>query len=412
MYDNLSEQSLKLILPGQIETYVQRSGWIYRTEFPNRCKIYDLPGAPVSQVVVPLHTDYVDYAELVNNAIRIIASAIQRPAEDVLYEISSAAMDLVSCGVDGPQTKHHVIPLQDGVNLLAAALSTIKAAVHDLVAPTRFHPRMGRREASLFLSYCRLGQTAMGSYITNIYCPVDIDAQLAATLTGTLFDELDLPSRNFARRVTTRMMSSIDVAVQAIQADQINDLIPLIGYEDATHIISSNFFDALGTMAQSDREAQIEIKVDWSPTLPPQPGTPSRIILQPEYFPYFREIASRLRPRKIAQTEQITGRVSTLSGEPGEENLMSGEIIIDGETLENEVVKVRVQLTERDYEIACDAHKLVQLVSVTGVLHRRDRIHDLLDYYGFYVKATRGSALEAMKRKVSKEETGTNEMIA
>ena len=412
MYDNLPEPSLKRILPDQIEKHIQRLGWVYKAEFSGRYKIYDLPDVPTSQVIVPLHQDYADYAELVGRAIQVIAEATRRPTDDVLYELTSAAMDLISYTVDGPQTLYHAIPLEDGVNLYTAALSAIKAAVHDLLAPTRYHPRMTRKEATLLLSHCRMGQTQKGSYISNIYCPVDIDAQLRTSQTGTLFDEADLPAKNFARRVTARMMTSINHAVQAIEADQISELIPLPEHEYSSQLISSNFFEALGMMEQSDKQAEVEIKVDWSPALLPEPGTPSKIVLQPEYFPYFRELASRLRPRKTPQTEQITGRVASLSGEPGEEILMSGEIIIDGETSDGEIVKVRVYLDERNYEIACDAHKLAQLVSITGVLHRRARVHELYDAYGFYVKAPRGSAFEAMRRKVSRERVNTVEKSA
>ena len=64
-------------------------------------------------------------------------------------------------------------------------------------------------------------------------------------------------------------------------------------------------------------------------------------------------------------------------------------MLIEGHTSEDEKVVVRVSLSDRDYERACDAHKQAREVVVAGVLSTGDRIDDIFDYVLFNVTDNR-----------------------
>jgi hypothetical protein len=103
-----------------------------------------------------------------------------------------------------------------------------------------------------------------------------------------------------------------------------------------------------------------------------------------EVFPMIEEFARSPRPSEQPRRDRFVGRVDSLQGQPNQEGHMSGRITLiflyDDETL-----RAQIDLTERDYSLACDAHRDARYVSLMGLAHRGARNHTIQDYSEFTV---------------------------
>ena len=385
MNSNSIQNLINRISPEQLQRYLNSVGWRRVDTLPGRCSIYHFPDDDTSEVVVPLNVAFRDYNRRILEAVKDLAERRSTSNDVILREILTPLLDRISYQVTGFATRNHQIGLSEGVSVYQSAMETFKAAAHDQVFSKRFHPRLARKEAIRYIQACRLGVPEEGSFVTNIFCPADLEALDAQNAESVLFsDPVSSLDRNFARLVTARTLHSMYRAVQAVERNQIDILVPLEN-EEQEDVISSNYFEALSKIKVEDTSADIVVSVDWTPLIPAPEGVPMRIVLKPEYSAFFHEIALRLRPSSAPRTEQIKGRVTVLSGEPGDLDLMQGEVIIEGETSEGTLVKVRVELTEDHYQLACDAHKFAQKVHIAGTLKHGDRLQHLTTYFGFYV---------------------------
>jgi hypothetical protein len=76
--------------------------------------------------------------------------------------------------------------------------------------------------------------------------------------------------------------------------------------------------------------------------------------------------------------------VISLYGEQYENELMQGEVYV--RFLENEqLADARLPLAPKDYEQACDAHKLGKYIHVNGLLARQKRRYVVTEYRSFEV---------------------------
>lgn len=81
---------------------------------------------------------------------------------------------------------------------------------------------------------------------------------------------------------------------------------------------------------------------------------------------------------------QFVGHVEALLGEPGDDGAMRGEIVLAAQ-VEDEIVKMRVELDHADYTKAWHAHFHHEYVSVRGILRRGAQSHRQEDAADFSV---------------------------
>ena len=376
MYYNLAEEEFARVRPDQVQRYLESMGWTNVGVVPGKFFVYGLPANRSAEVAVPMSTTFHDYTRRVAEVVHDVAEFQARSMQSVLDGILFLLMDHLMFHLEGPAVSGHRIGLEEGVNVYQGALSVLNAAAHDQIEPKPFHPRLGRVEAERYVRACQMGAATPGSYIANVFCPADLAAieQPAPSL-----PDLD---RNFARAVTARTLRSIARSVQAIRKD---DLDSLVHPRDEAETTSSNFFEALSSIKLNNPQTEMTISVEWTPKITPPADVPHSLVLHAEDFAIFGTVADRLRPAKLPKTEQITGRIAVLSGKKGDASSMQGEVIIEGETADKQIVRVRVDLDDKDYERACDAHKQNRQVRIAGELQFGKRLHQLNKYFGFSV---------------------------
>ncbi|HSN96983.1 MAG TPA: hypothetical protein VLS89_01755, partial [Candidatus Nanopelagicales bacterium] len=235
-----------------------------------------------------------------------------------------------------------------------------------------FHPRMTLREAEAFVSRCRLGQTEHGSFVATVECDLDVGDTALPLFEG---------EEPFGRKATTLLIRSMARVVEAIRTD---DLQALTEPRPGEVVVSANLCEAILEMMPKPEDVSLRITPSWSPVLPAPRDVPAMVRVERQYGPVIVQVARALRPTKGPAPDLFIGKVDALQGQPGPDGRMQGEVVL-GAQVEDEILKIRLDLGPEDYAGACDAHRDGQYVSVHGVLHRGARMHRLEEASGFRV---------------------------
>jgi hypothetical protein len=364
----LPEDLLQAVSPLEMRSYALATGW-RRREASGRFAVFDDPCGGLDQVLVPLDPGAPGYELRVAEAVQVLAEKEGRPAIAVLHDLLLVDADIVRFRITSPDTATGVLPLEQGIHLLAGAKQALLSSACSVITPQRHHPRLARAEAEQLLSACRLGQTERGSFTVAISCP------LHAVESG---DEATTP---FARQATLVLMGSAERIVGAIENDAVDSLYQESGPQP---VLSSNFCEALLLMQPQQERASLSLSCSWARGLQnSQPSVaPRSVTFRPEHFPLIEQIYQRLQPAEEPMPDLFVGYVATLNGAMGEDGRMQGEV-----TLlilrEESPLRVRADLGPDDYATAAQAHMAGEVVAVRGALHRGRRVHRLTGIESF-----------------------------
>jgi len=247
-----------------------------------------------------------------------------------------------------------------------------------VIRPEALHPLRATKQVEDFLKDCRFGQTERGSFVATILAPVPPEVQPPpAGLDRSRF-ELQEP---FPRQVTTRLMSSLGLVSQAIQAGKPGQLPNAV-----TRGISANLCDALVLMRPPGDESCLDLHMSWARSRPHPPAdVPQSVSFPQEHFPAIEEVGRQLRTRATVGPERSRGKV--LSVKKALRPLLpeiAGWMVIAAE-VGGAPARVKVVLRAHDFASACDALRNDWWVEVTGTIRHdvKAREYVLSDASGF-----------------------------
>ena len=189
-------------------------------------------------------------------------------------------------------------------------------------------------------------------------------------------DQALLPGNEpFTRHAVATLMRSLSRMVVAIEADAIPEVFQARPQEP---VISANLCEALLQMQPQDENSQLDVKVSWATTLPPQAAIPSMVRIRHEYFPIIEDVAKKLRPEQAPAAALFFGYIVDLGGEPGEDGRMQGEATLSV-MYEEQIQFVRVDLSPNDWQVAHAALGAHGIVRIKGIFHRGNRVHRITD---------------------------------
>lgn len=400
MASNLvSDGLIDKLQPATVEHYAEVTGWQRVDGVPNNIALFhkasNTPGGRTLEILIPRNRSFADFDERLAEAVETL-SLVERLTPVEMLNNVIAPSDAMRFRIASPETVSGLIPLTEGVDFYRGIKRTFSAAACDLFDPQSYHARLYRSESEEYLAGCRLGQTQVGSYIATVMCPINPPLRGLGVNTSSLFPEIS--ETEFYRAVTTRVMESLE-AIQ-VKLDR-GDTQLLIRPEEKEVKISGNFFEALTLMRPEPKASDLEVSISWSHKVGFTPDVPTTITILESYFPELEVVAASLRPDYQPEERQLVGKVLALYGDQNEENLMEGEIILrffDEEKLND----VRVQLEPKDYELACDAHKLGKYVEIIGRLERRGRLYEMFKYQIFAVLPDYTSGTKVNKEYMKK----------
>ena len=358
-----------------VKDYLLATGWERAPGKRPDVGIFRRPGSEEAEVLLPLRSDFPDAAEGMASAVEELARFEQRPAAQVLRDLARPRADLLRFGAEGRETADGGIGLDDGVALLSGSKKALLAAACSVKRPQRFHPRMSLREADAFVRACRLGQTEQGSFVVTLECQLDAEG------TETLPRFEGEGREPFGRKVTALLLRSVARVVDAIRGDNLGALTDPAPGEP---IVSANLCEAILEMMPGAEDAALRIGSSWSPVMPAPRGVPGSVRVERQYLPAIEQVTRALRPSAHPTPDLFVGKVDALQGEPGPDGRMQGEVVLLA-PVEEEMLKMRLDLGPEDYAAACDAHKDGLYVSVRGILRQGARVHRLEEVTAFRV---------------------------
>ena len=339
-----------------------------------------------AEILVPEDRTFLDYADRMAEAVRRLAESITRPPREVLSELIMPAGDLLRFRVNNPSTAVGFLAFPEAMELLQSCKQSLMAAACTVLKPQKYFARLWTAETDEFMDSCKLG-TERGSFVATVLCPLYgssvMKGQLPIPASGREIEE------TFSRKVVTTVIRSTVAIVDAIENDRIDTLIEQKGFPVT---VSANICEALAhTQGVVTENCPLVIEAQLSPLIPFASSLPRRMELRREHFSALRSIASSLRPPLKPKESHFVGHVISLTGQPGVDDLVGGDIILAFQDDAARLTKARITLAPAEYRVAGIAHLEGHYVSVHGLLEqgpRVGRIESPTDFKDISVKST------------------------
>lgn len=359
--------------PLNVVGYLRAHGWEKFSEFAGRFSVWNHPGHPDAEIVVPLRREASDFISQLADGLRELEIVEARSQLDILRDLLNSGFDVVRLGAKSPNTSDGTVKIEDGVKLFEQAREILLSAACATVRPRAvFHARKPQ-QANDYMNTARLGQTEHGSFVLTILSPVA--PQLNAYSETELF-----PQEPFERQVVRTLARSVNLAIHAAeQSATETDFTP---FQDAVEGgVSANLCEAIAGFFKIGDPVSIGLSVAWAQNRPSPNDAPLKTVITSDVVPTIEEAARIFRARDTLEDYLIQGPVIKLAREEGRSN---GRVTIFAR-VEDSMRKVAVELAEADYAIATQAHKEYCSVKAIGNIVREGRSYRITNPVGFSI---------------------------
>jgi len=378
----LPKDQIESLRPRDVQHYLTSRGWVVdERESMAIASVYRHPTLNDAEVLLPLDHNLADYKLRMADVAQALAIVERRPILQVLNDLSAPPSDILKLRVVASESTLGNLPLDDAIQLIRGGRDMLLSAACSTIRPQAFHPEKSLKQANDFIRGCRFGQTERGSFVASIIAPVP-PAFHQATIR---FDdeEFQEATEPFARRVTTRLMHSLEIVDQTVKTARLDPIFD--GVDDG---VSANLCEAVAAMRPQGDQSRIDIRMSWSRSRPKLPeGLPQVVSFSQGDFPILEEAGRKLRERATPRRERFFGKVFSLQSEIA--SLIdnhAGKIVVRTE-VGGQSARVKVVLDREDYRRACDAHRDDRRVAVTGIIHHdvKIRVYELSEPSDFQV---------------------------
>jgi hypothetical protein len=353
----------------QLQTYLMATGWMDVSAFGQFASIWRRPDRNDVQVLLPTSEEARDFRPRLADAVATIAEFEGRSATDVVQSATGRFGDVISIRVVHQDVEGGTIPAVDGVALNEQALALLTAASMSYLTKRQYHQRP-TSVTNEFLDTVRLGQTAKGSYIVNLF----------ALLPPPPVDQPTLNDVPMTNNVIANLSSGLKALNHAV-GSKIKKKDEQKALDEAVAKgASANMCDALVGLSGRDQRRAFEISIT-----PSRPGGTSTL---PIKFSFGKEKVERLakaseyyRRTYTARNKTVQGYIKRLDRAHGEKH---GTILVAA-LVENVEKLVEIDLGPADYRKAISAHGSDTEVRCSGDVLIKPRSAKLLKPTGFQV---------------------------
>ncbi len=360
---------LQELAPSALELYLQAHNWHKVGAIPERASIWQPDVARSSpEVIVPLKTDFADYALRVSEIIQTLSKFEDRPQLEIIAELSVTQADVIRIRVATMKDESGTIALNDGVTLYQAARDMLMAAACATVNPKPLYQTRKPDEAVNYMDGVLIGPSEQGSFIAKIISP----SSPRLETTQPSFD-FGTPEP-FERRVTTTLNRALTEMQKAAREAKIKENFDFGPFEKAVKVgVSANLCKAIHTLASLNADNDLHMRFSWSHARRDTKMLSEKITINHRILPTLKE-AMRLFEERTPQDDfELEGLVTELKREGDN---ASGTATVVG-SVEGKIRKVRLSIGSTDYDRAIDAHKETRRISVQGELIREGRTYEL-----------------------------------
>lgn len=351
--------------PLDVAAYLRAGGWDIIETKPQRSAIWGKQiGTDSIEILLPLDRSLRDFAIRIGDVLATLESAEDRSQLQIFGDLQTASADVIRLRVSDDDASDGTLPIDEGVALVSKARDLMVAAACATVKPrARYHSRRFDK-ANDYVDGLRLGQTERGSYVISVISRVT-PAMIPPPGVGDQAPAIDEPFERQAVTTLTRAVAAASIAASNAAVTQ-----DFAGFNEVIQSgVSANLCDALiGLVGDpGERQRTLELSVSWSRSRPLQlidgVAPPSLVKLSADIMPVLCE-ASRWY-KEIAPLEDFDLVGQVIGTHRHHEQAGPGRITVEA-VVEDRIRNVTIELNEKDYAVALEAHRDRKPVSCTG----------------------------------------------
>lgn len=314
------------------------------------------------QVELPVSRDLRDYKSAMYRVVECIAQSANINVEQIILELINPLSDILKLRIIEPNIENGSINFEDALMMYDNAKKLLLAAAMDCYKPQILHAGRPQNYIVEFVNSCRFGQTEIGSYIISIICPL-LAIENNKMIQLSLFNDEEEGEKSFTRQVINKLISSIILIKNAINAGNLENIIMHNLY--TTNNISANFLEALSGINIYRENSTLDISVKYASTVRGNTLPNVDLTINHDYFMPINAFISKTK-NKIENEKTYFGRIKTLDAVPDPSIRESGKIIIVFLDDNQNKTTASVELQKEDYNNAIEAHLNGKTVKVVG----------------------------------------------
>jgi hypothetical protein len=360
VYANISP--LREVNIQNFKNYLADRGWkempFRRDEVIKYQSPYPLHGHKYLEILIPARRDLIDYTRIIEIAIYTVSAFEGRSFEEVLSQILIFG-DLFKVEIKSPETKLGSIPIERGILLYTSVRDLLIYSACAQISPQKIYPRKLGEAIEFVQNYDLIGQSQYGSFIANFHCQLKRPKQLDLAL--------KFPTQ-FGREVLVRIFRGLKNTEEAVSKESPDPIV-----ENYSRGLNANMCETLVDIIKIGSGRSLNFSANLEPKVQIPEDVRTDITLHPPSEGYLAQAAEKLMGEIIREKREISGFVFQLRKKPGEIGERERFIRLLTLTEDMGTLPVTIQLDERSYQLAIDAHKRMKKIQITGILEKIGR---------------------------------------
>ncbi|MDZ4819142.1 MAG: hypothetical protein SGJ20_09240 [Planctomycetota bacterium] len=367
-------ESVAVLRPLEVASYLRASGWAQAEAQEGRYAIWTL--GDDYEAFLPLRHDVRDYALRMGDLLGLLSKVEDRSQLAILSDLLVTGADVIRVRIADDDLADGSMPIEEHTRTVQKTRDLFMAAACSTIERKAVWHKRKPDQAVNYLRNVRVGQTERGSYVMTVISKVP---PMLQSTNDRLFQEPGEPEQPYERKVTTNLALSLAAAERAAEIAAATG--SLDSFDQAVRDgVSANLCEALvGLATDSDTNRAVDFSFSWSRNRPAANQTISRIVIAHDRVPYLQEAARQLRERAPINDFEIEGPVVKLERADG---APTGFVTVYG-LVDDSAKRVRVELSEDEYNVAIAAHRNGVDVQCKGQLVREGRGYVLRQPMGF-----------------------------
>lgn len=363
------KELLQSLRPMDISHYLRVNGWKHIEDIESKGAVWRWhnQAGEQAEILLPLDKSLSDFANRMADLLHTLEAVEQRSRQMIINDLFTVNADLLRFRIISPDTGSGTVPLPQAVALTKGVEDLLLSAACSALRPRAYFPKRTINEARNYLQKCRMGQSERGSFILTVLSPVPPLFQ------SSLFQGYpDYEEEPFERKVVLTLLSGLFQVKRALMGNNTAEELE----KAVASGVSANLCEALKMMQPETESDELEINVSWARSRPVRSGQVKTIRFTPDIFPLLEESARYLKQFTPLEDFEVRGLVRKLekAGGPGE----TGKITVHAPVNERNV-NIIIDLKEKDYQLAIEAHKKYIPIYCVGELLREGKTYRLLN---------------------------------
>ncbi|WP_199565706.1 hypothetical protein [Spongiactinospora rosea] len=351
------------LAPTAVSQFLASQAWELESRQDHIREIWRLSDArhgAVARIMLPLATDFADFAERFYDALRAIGRVNGWDADRLYEHIVAARADRLFIGLD-QAAADGTIPFKQAETTINAIYRMLRAAATTAADPS--HSHRGRRSATVtdFLDEgVRLGHTKRGSYVFTVVTRLDLDE-----MQPTAPIEADRGKvKPFSRRVMTTLARGLQTTDDLARGHARESLV-----DPAAYGLSASLLESLEEIAQPPALRALNLSFDWAFGMDAPDVRAGTITLRREAFPAISRVRERLaRQEEPPRRERLVGPVKSLTREELDDPSDEAATIVILADVNGRTRNVHIPLAGENHDWAIRAYKSKLPLTVIGDL--------------------------------------------